>query len=283
MARTLLEMTAAHRPAIDILWQTCFPADTPDDRALLLDLLLKQGQGFAFGGDDGLHSMLFCLPAAFCDNGYSWPVAYVYAVGTHPDHRRQGLAAALLHTAHERMRASGLCACFLHPASPELQTYYERMGYLPFLVQEDIREDKDTTGCEQVVSPAFCSVEEYAARRTQVLTGLAVPHIRWDVTVLRAAIRLAQWTGGGPLSGEGFFGLVEVQGETIHLSEGGYLPSSAEAFLRAISRRNVLQGALPVTKNCGAAVGWWHSLNDTGAALYARTSERRPYMGLTLG
>ncbi len=56
-------------------------------------------------------------------------LAYIYAVATHPDHRRQGLASRLLQETNSHLKAAGYAGSVLKPAAG-LFPYYERLGYV---------------------------------------------------------------------------------------------------------------------------------------------------------
>lgn len=56
------------------------------------------------------------------------PLAYLYAVGTLPQHRGNGYAAQLIRSTHEVLKAAGYYGAVLKPAEG-LFPYYERLGY----------------------------------------------------------------------------------------------------------------------------------------------------------
>ncbi|MDR1347379.1 MAG: GNAT family N-acetyltransferase [Prevotellaceae bacterium] len=55
--------------------------------------------------------------------------AYLSAICTHPDFRRQGLMTELLEKTHKQLFADGICAAFLIPAKPFLFDVYRRNDY----------------------------------------------------------------------------------------------------------------------------------------------------------
>lgn len=57
-------------------------------------------------------------------------LAYIYAVGTHPDHRGKGLASQLMQETHDHLKALGYAGAVLRPATLELFPFYERLGYV---------------------------------------------------------------------------------------------------------------------------------------------------------
>ena len=56
-------------------------------------------------------------------------LAYIYAVGTHPDHRGKGLASHLMQETHAHLKALGYAGAVLKPAHG-LFPFYEQLGYV---------------------------------------------------------------------------------------------------------------------------------------------------------
>ena len=57
-------------------------------------------------------------------------LAYIYAVGTHPDHRGKGLATQLMKETHAHLKALGYAGAVLKPATSKLFSFYEHLGYV---------------------------------------------------------------------------------------------------------------------------------------------------------
>lgn len=55
--------------------------------------------------------------------------AYLYAVATHPDHRRKGLCRRLLEDTHALLKAQGYAGVLLVPQEEPLRRMYEASGY----------------------------------------------------------------------------------------------------------------------------------------------------------
>lgn len=56
-------------------------------------------------------------------------LAYLYAVATHPDHRRRGLCRALMEDTHNLLTRQGYDGALLMPAEEGLRRMYRQMGY----------------------------------------------------------------------------------------------------------------------------------------------------------
>lgn len=61
--------------------------------------------------------------------GQMYPITGVFLVATHPSARRKGLARRLLDSLHAEMHAAGRAFACLYPFR---ESFYERMGYVPF-------------------------------------------------------------------------------------------------------------------------------------------------------
>ena len=59
-------------------------------------------------------------------------LAYLYAIGTHPDYRGQGLCRELMGLTHEKLAGQGYAGCILVPADAGLRQMYGTMGYVNF-------------------------------------------------------------------------------------------------------------------------------------------------------
>lgn len=73
------------------------------------------------------------VAASLCWLDCSWegkPVAYIYAVVTHPAYRNRGLCRRLLEEVHNLLKARGYTAAMLVPAQEELRKMYGKMGYV---------------------------------------------------------------------------------------------------------------------------------------------------------
>ncbi len=73
--------------------------------------------------------MVQLLPLWIGDGERALPAEYVYAVGTAPECRGQGLAARLLDCARQTCSLRGGQALALIPQQPSLFGYYRRLGY----------------------------------------------------------------------------------------------------------------------------------------------------------
>ena len=101
----------------------------PGDKEALVELF-----HLCFPGEEDFCRWYFgrlwqLLPRRIGWQEQSWPAAYVFAVGTHPNWRGQGLAGALLRQAEQEAADQGAQTLFLVPQRPSLFQYYARFGY----------------------------------------------------------------------------------------------------------------------------------------------------------
>lgn len=130
---------------LDIFFQTAFSQDRC--RCLCID-----GQ---------LAAALYWFDCCWEDK----PLAYLYAVATRETFRKQGLASRLINDTHQHLQSRGYVGSLLVPASTELFSLYEKLGYRTC---SEIREFTCAAGHSSV--PTECiSSEEYALLRRQML------------------------------------------------------------------------------------------------------------------
>ena len=98
-------------------------------------------------------------------------LAYSYAVATHPDHRKKGLASQLLRQTHDHLQQLGYAGTVLKPAKG-LFPFYERLGYVTSGFIRRFYANSDITP----VCLAELSTEAYSRRRQSLLPPGAVIH-----------------------------------------------------------------------------------------------------------
>ena len=76
-------------------------------------------------GKDGLACAVYWFDVDYKDQKY----AYIYGLATAKAYRNQGYGKRLMNQTHQQLRRQGYAGVILVPASQELFTYYEKMGY----------------------------------------------------------------------------------------------------------------------------------------------------------
>lgn len=109
------------------LWKLCFH----DEDAYInfyYENRFKTEETLVYLVENQVVAMLTLMPGFVVHPNEKLPVRYVYAVATHPDHRRKGYAAALMEYANQ-LEGKDYLGTFLVPASASLFQYYEALGY----------------------------------------------------------------------------------------------------------------------------------------------------------
>lgn len=98
------------------------------------------------------------------------PYAYLYAVATHPDFRRQGLIRYLIADTHQLLAEQGYAGALLVPGNDDLRRMYTAMGY------EDCTQINEFFCSSQTMSIPLqpISREEYQSQRRNLLPKDAV-------------------------------------------------------------------------------------------------------------
>lgn len=178
---------SADLPALKALWQACFgdPEET-------VDVFLAHAEGatpFAAEREGEIVSALWALSCAH--NGA--PAAYLYAVGTLPAYRGEGLATSLLIYAMRALEERGVSRFWLYPADAALYALYRPLGF------EAAAPAHRLTLPAAPGKVALCplSSREAAARRTALLHGKDA--VAWDAAALAraAALEGGTWYGVG--------------------------------------------------------------------------------------
>ena len=91
-------------------------------------------------------------------------LAYIYAVATHPEHRKKGLASQLMRQTHDHLKQLGYAGAVLKPAQG-LFPFYERLGYVTSGFIRRFHEKAAAVPTELTV----LTVEEYGCHRRSFL------------------------------------------------------------------------------------------------------------------
>jgi predicted acetyltransferase len=109
------------------LWKLCFH-DEDSYINFYYENRFKADETLVYLVENQVVAMLTLMPGFVVHKEEKLPIRYVYAVATHPDHRRKGYAAALIDYANQT-REKDYIGTFLVPASETLYQYYEAHGY----------------------------------------------------------------------------------------------------------------------------------------------------------
>lgn len=169
-------------------------------------------------------AMLYLLPITIRQDDIDYDARYIYAVGTHPDFRSQGLSGRLLAATHERLTAEGVALSLLVPAEPSLFHYYGTRGYttefyrqtVDFMVQPG---SKSKGGEQAALAPAELPDLFELRDRAFGQSGL---YARWDADALRYQQKEVALLGGETLmfgTPEAGYALCYPAGESVIIKE----------------------------------------------------------------
>ncbi len=168
MKNDILFCTAERRhiPQLKALWRVCFPDDRPTDIDHFYDTLFSSMICLIGIADEQPVTMLHLLPAHAYVRTVAYPVRYLYAGATHPEHRKRGYYAALLHYSQKFVEGIGEYGIYLHPATDGLIQLYTGAGYTETIVSG---VPQPLSGGEALLS---LSPEDYARLRQDCIRKL---------------------------------------------------------------------------------------------------------------
>lgn len=145
--------------ALRTLWTECF-GNEDDWIGSFLDTAFRSEQTAVLTRQGRLAAAL-CWMEVFCEGR---KLAYLYAIATAPEFRRQGLCRELMENTHRDLTRLGYAGCILVPAEDGLRQMYRKLGYGDF---GGIREF--SARAAEAVPIRRVSPEEYASLRREYL------------------------------------------------------------------------------------------------------------------
>lgn len=190
------ELLPAEYDSAAELWSLVFG----DDEALVKEFyrLFGAQEGFACCA---VHKSGEVVAAAYCPQGTDYITAdgtvhkgaYLYAVATHPDHRKHGLAKAICRQLRDAAFAGGAELMLTKPSEESLYGWYEE-NTEAFPVLGGKRLELNAENAEALPMVPL-SHEEYFHRRNALLRGR--PHVRHSMEWLEWESLLHKAYGGG--------------------------------------------------------------------------------------
>lgn len=189
---TFTQATAAMAAPLKQLWRIVF-GDAPDYISLFFDhrfvpentmVALFQGAPIA---------MLYLLPITIREKETDYDARYIYAVGTHPDFRSQGLSGGLLKATHARLAAEGVALSLLVPAEPSLFAYYGMRGFSTEFFRQTAIYSATKSGSQVPLKTA--ELPELLALRDSFF-GQSGLYARWNTEALAYQQKEAALLGG---------------------------------------------------------------------------------------
>lgn len=134
-------------PELQELFRLCF-GDGPEISGLYFDHFYRPEEFLILREDGEARAMAGLLNLTLSESGgKTVKAAYLYGMGTHPDHQGRGFAAQLLNYADFYLRGKRDCLVAM-PATPELHTFYAKFGFSEFfpLSEGDVTPRKPQDG-----------------------------------------------------------------------------------------------------------------------------------------
>jgi len=124
----LRKSSPADVPALQELFQLCF-GDGPEVSGLYFNLFYRPEEFLVLFEDGELRAMAGLLHVTLTEpDGNSVKAAYLYGMGTHPDHQGRGFASQLLNYADFYLHGKRDCIVTM-PATAELHSFYAKFGF----------------------------------------------------------------------------------------------------------------------------------------------------------
>lgn len=116
------------------------------------------------------------------------PLAYLYAIATHPDFRNQGICRKLMEETHQHLAQQGYQGTILVPGNKELFSFYEKLGYQTCCSVSELHCVSST----DKITITEISKEQYAKMRRHYLPGGGVIQENENLDFLQTQARLFQ-------------------------------------------------------------------------------------------
>lgn len=246
---------------IDKLIRNGFGDDEPFLRAYFDHIWQKYPTFVSLSGDQPV-AMTILLPCRIMPQNEE--AAYLYALTTHPNHRSQGHAKALLQAAHQHNER-----LFLHAASPSLHGFYARLGW-----QDCLWTQKVDLPAEQGSAPHEIPVEQASEIRSKLLHD--IPHLDWPIGLQRFFGEQIGKSSACYSDGSCLITVMDARQDTLYASEllGAGVQKAAQALAHAFGCSQLeylspclseLPGAYPHFQYFGAAfpehAAWQYDFN----------------------
>ena len=155
-------------PELQTLFQLCF-GDGPECSGLYFDRHYRPEEYLVLREDGALRSMAGLLNVTLTEpDGRTVKAAYLYGVGTHPEHQGRGFSSQLMNYADFYLHGKRDCVITM-PAGAGLHAFYAKFGFaecFPLLEGEVTPRVSLTGGSARTIDAA-----EYDALREGLLAG----------------------------------------------------------------------------------------------------------------
>ena len=183
-------------PQLKSLWQVCF-GDSAAGTDFVFGNLLRPEQILVQTDESGCPVAMLCWkPLNFTAPGKTFAGAYIFGVGTLPEHRGKGISTALLAKTEDILRGQGVRVACLVPASENLFGFYRERGFVTQFYYKLLRVSR-----EEIPAPRRkgrlhpTSLVKFAAQRDRVFNYDTL-FGAWDNDYLRYTAAECRFWGG---------------------------------------------------------------------------------------
>ncbi len=179
----------AHLAGVKALWELCFPGEAAFADYFFRRLYEPKNALLAVDEQDSPCAMVHLMPHKMVWCGQTVDVSYIYGVGTHPAHRRQGLSRGLMEQALFELHLRGAVFALLIPQEPWLFDFYRAMGFASVFSLPRFADAADKSPASpEDISRLSALYEKHMAERPHLLRNKA----HWEQIFEECAL-----SGGG--------------------------------------------------------------------------------------
>ena len=185
-------------PELKQLWRVCF-GDSAAGTEFVFDNLLRPQRILVQTDESDLPVAMLCWhPLTFSTPKGCFDGAYIFGVGTAPNHRGQGISTALLEKAENILREQDMRLSCLVPASENLFDFYAQRGYQTQLYYKLLQVSAEQMPVAALGGELVCAnLEDFVEARYQgsTLADSSLLGI-WDAEYLRYTGAECRFYGG---------------------------------------------------------------------------------------
>ena len=178
-------------PALRKLFSLCF-TDPESWVELYFNFRVRMRYHIVYELDGAIVSMAALYPCRIFLDGKYYPLLYLYAGATHPDHRGHGYYSELLDEAMKRSVAGGGVGVALMPGETSLYAYYAAQGYRSVFRVDERELPPPPPGDMYSLSPAGAG--EILSLRDARFHGPG--YVAWNEENIDFTLRCARYGGG---------------------------------------------------------------------------------------
>lgn len=216
------------------LWQSCF-----SDERSYIEFFLKYMYGertILCRRIDGEIACMACLfPASIQSGDNTKEILYLYALATHPQYRKQGLATSVITHAHLKYG----CPILICPENPAIEPFYEAIGFRKVFFKDEKQVNSKIKETEFSKSRAWDENEIKSAKENESTSEIIIVNeidtksyfqsrrkkfsektfVEWEEEYLSFALKEHVYCEGKIAKAYDGYILYRIDGEKIWISE----------------------------------------------------------------